>query len=179
MTPPRLPSEPPVRRGRREIQPAPRAGRAASEVVSKFTKRFGSNVGELANRWNEIVGEKTARMCTPVKLTGRGSDGILHLAAIGPAALLVEADSANILQKVNTFFGRDVARRIALTRASARTKAAPVAERPRPRGVAPTVRLKLEAELAEIEDPRLKAALMKLGQAALGGPPASTTNKGG
>ncbi len=140
-------------------------------MVAKFSAQFGSSVGEIAARWPEIVGEKTARMCTPVKLTGRGASGVLHLTAVGPAALLVEADSERILQKVNTFCGKDVAKRLALTRAPAKSAskatARPAAAAMASGGLAPTARIKLEAELAAIEDPRLKAALMKLGKGAL------------
>jgi hypothetical protein len=166
------PRHPVLPRGRRAIQPAPRAGRAVAQVVGQFSKRFGAGFGDIAARWNEIVGEKTARMCTPVKLTGRGADGVLHLAAPGPAALLVEADAERILAQVNLYCGRDVAKRLSLTRAPARAKAA-TETAPRPhagaRGLAPTARLKLEARLADIDDPGLKAALMKLGRATLGG----------
>ncbi len=177
-----IPSRPQsfVQRGRRAIQPAPRAGRAAADVVARFSKEFGSSIGELANRWSEIVGERTARMCSPVKLTGRGKDGVLHVAAIGPAAVLVEADSGAILQKVNRYFGNDVARRLSITRAAAR-KAGP-APAPKPAkaaGLPPTARLKLEAELAGIEDPGLKAALMKLGQATLREKTQRSANGGG
>jgi hypothetical protein len=146
-------------------------------VVAKFSAQFGSSLGDIAARWTEIVGEKTAKMCTPVKITGRGDSGTLHVAAPGPAALLVEANAQQILQKVNTFCGRDVAKRLAITRASAKpggapkqgggTQAKPAAKAPASVGLPPTVKLKLEAELAGIEDPRLKAALMKLGKGAL------------
>jgi hypothetical protein len=60
-----------------------------------------------------------------------------------------------------------VARRLAITRAPARAAGAAPPE-PGRRGLAPSEKLKLEAQLAEIDDPRLKAALMKLGRAALG-----------
>lgn len=158
-TPPR-----PVRRGRPAIAPAPRAGRAVAGVLARFSGRFGSGIGDLKTRWSDIVGERTARMCAPVKLTGRGRDGVLHVAAVGPAALLVEADSARILAAVNTYAGRDVAKKLALTRAPAR---APDRSKPAapPARLAPTAQLALEAELADIEDPKLKAALAKLGRA--------------
>lgn len=175
----RPPAQPPLR-GRRQIAPAPRAGRAAADVVAKFSAQFGSSLGDISTRWTEIVGEKTAKMCTPVKLTGRGASGTLHVAAPGPAALLVDANAQQILQKVNTFCGRDVAKRLAIVRASARPgaqksagatspgAAKPALKRaPAPGGLPPTAKLKLEAELEGIEDPRLKAALMKLGKGAL------------
>lgn len=160
-----------VPRGRPAIAPPPAVGRATADIVSRFTKTFGAGVGDLAARWEDIVGAKTARMCAPVKLTGRGASGTLHLAAAGPAALLVEAESGRILERVNTYFGRDVARRIAITRTAARRpSAAPEAPSKTPgtrAGLAPTKRAKLEEDLASIDDPRLKAALRKLGQEAL------------
>jgi len=138
-----------------------------ANIVARFSKAFGAGIGDITARWEEIVGAKTARMCTPIKLTGRGANGVLHVAAPGPAALLVDAESARIIERVNTYCGRDVARRLAITRTSARraARAAPAgAERP---GLAPTTAQKLEADLASVDDPRLKAALRKLGREAL------------
>jgi hypothetical protein len=160
----------PVRRGRPAIAPPPRAGRAVAGVVARFAKEFGgASFADIAARWSEIVGEKTARMCAPVKLTGRGEHGVLHIAVAGPAALLVEADAPRILAAVNRYCGRDVARRVTIARAPAR---GPLGARPpagaAPQGLAPTARLKLEAEVADIKDPQLKAALMKLGRATHG-----------
>ena len=180
---PRPPLRPaPIPRGRRAIAPAPKAGRATANVIARFSKSFGSGFGDLATRWSEIVDAKTARMCTPIKLTGRGANGVLHVAAPGPAALLVEANAQRILDQVNTYCGREVAKRLAITRASAARRpglegddltpsalrvtrrSAPPAPRPSP---SPAATLKLEAELASIDDPRLKAALMKLGRETL------------
>jgi hypothetical protein len=101
--------------------------------------------------------------------------------------VLVEANAQQILQKVNTFSGRDVAKRLAIVRASARPAAkgqsgkAPVklaAKAVASGGLPPTAKLKLEAELEGIEDPRLKAALMKLGKGALAKRP-SRAGEGG
>ena len=176
------PRKPTPLRGRRAIAPPPRAGRAAAEVVATFSKTFGAGMGDISARWTDIVGEKTARMCAPVKITGRRGEGTLHVAAPGPAALLVEANAQRILDQVNTYCGREVAKRLAITRASAARRpglegddltpsalrvtrrSAPPAPRPSP---SPAATLKLEAELASIDDPRLKAALMKLGRETL------------
>jgi hypothetical protein len=159
------PRSTPPPRGRRAIAPPPRASRAVAGVVSTLAKSkgFGAGFSDVAARWSEIVGERTARMCAPVKLTGRGKSGVLHVAAVGPAALLVEADREDILRKVNIFCGRDAAGKLSITRAPAR----PVASRPGARSLPPTARLKLEARLADVADPGLKAALMKLGRALL------------
>jgi hypothetical protein len=169
-----------VRRGRRAIAPPPRAGRAVADVVARYAKEFGgASFADVASRWSEIVGERTARMCAPVKLSGRGAHGVLHVAAPGPAALLVEADAERILSLVNRYCGRDVAKRLAITRAPARGPLdAPAsgggASR---RGLAPTAKLRLEAEMAEFDDPRLKAALLKLGRATLGEEPRASRQK--
>lgn len=170
--PPPRPS--PVRRGRPAIAPPPRAGRAVAQVVARYAKEFGgASFSDIAARWSEIVGEKTARMCAPVKLTGRGEHGVLHLAVPGPAALLVEADAPRILAAVNRYCGRDVARRLTIARAPARgrerARPAGAGRSAAPRGLAPTAKLRLEAEVADIKDPQLQAALLKLGRATLGG----------
>jgi len=161
------PRKPWVARGRRAIAPAPKVGRVTANIVARFSKKFGAGIGDIAARWEDIVGPKTARMCTPIKLTGRGGNGTLHVAAPGPAALLVDAESARILERVNTYCGRDVAKRLAITRSSARRAKNTAPTGPERPGLAPTTAQKLEADLASVDDPRLKAALRKLGREAL------------
>lgn len=169
-----------VQRGRAPIAPPPPAARATANVLRGFSKTFGAGLGEIATRWPEIVGERMARLCTPVKITGRDGEGALHVAARGPGAMLVEAEAANILERVNAFAGRVVAKRLAITRASARpsaqetnaaqtkparTRLEPAAA-PKQLNLTPTQKLALEAELKDVDNPRLRAALFALGKAA-------------
>ena len=63
------------------------------------------------------MGSRVAARCKPISITGRGNGGgVLRVAAPGPAALLVEADAARILERVNDYCGRPVAKKLAIVR---------------------------------------------------------------
>ncbi len=152
-------------RGRAAIKPAPKAARAVSKLVAALgvDAAGGPAFAEIAARWPEIVGDKVAKMCAPLRLTGRGRGGTLHVAVRGAGAVFVEAESARILERLNLFCGGSVARRLAITRAPARAASGPV----RRAGLTPSETLALDAGLADVEHPRLKAALKRLGRGAL------------
>lgn len=119
----------------------------------------------IARHWAEIVGPRLAALSHAERLSGRGRDGVLHVAAVGAAAVLIEADSARVLERVNASCGRVVAGRVALrplaaTQTARAERAAAV--------VAPlrAVR-KLERALEPVRDPELKSALRELGRASV------------
>lgn len=108
-----LPSESEAREilSRRKTRPVrrnpPSASRALAPLIKQMDDRFGRGASTLESRWLEIVGERLARVTQPVKLTkGRGgASGALELRVVGAAALLVQHQSADILQRVNLFLG--------------------------------------------------------------------------
>ena len=85
----------------------PPAGRSLAPLIKKLDAQFGRGAGALEPRWVEIVGERLARVTRPQKLTkGRGgAGGTLELRVAGPAALLVQHQSEDIIQRVNLFLG--------------------------------------------------------------------------
>ena len=95
------------RRTRPAPRPAPPAGRALAPFIRELDEKYGRGAGALEPRWREIVGDQLARVTRPQKLTkGRaGSGGTLELRVAGPAALLVQHQSAEILSRVNLFLG--------------------------------------------------------------------------
>jgi len=97
------------RRTRPMPRPAPPAGRALTKFVRELDDRYGRGASALEPRWREIVGDQLARVTRPQKLTrGRGNQGgVLELRVAGPAALLVQHQSAEILSRANLFLGAD------------------------------------------------------------------------
>lgn len=161
------------RRTRPQLRPPPPAGRSLAPLIKKLDDQFGRGAGALEPRWREIVGERLARVTRPQKLTtGRGgSGGTLELRVSGPAALLVQHQSEDIIQRVNLFLGAGSVEKLRI--AQGPVKPLPVNSakpRPRSRAVLPPLPASVEADLASaIEDApdRLKAALQKLGRAVL------------
>ena len=159
------------------MRPPPPAGRSLAPLIKKLDAQFGRGAGALEPRWVEIVGERLARVTRPQKLTkGRGgAGGTLELRVAGPAALLVQHQSEDIIQRVNLFLGAGSVERLRI--AQGPVKPLPVAgakARARGKMVLPPLPASVEAELAtSVEDApdSLKAALRKLGRAVLSQPP--------
>ncbi len=111
-------------RGRPAAPPPPAAARALASVVRPLAKAFGPGVGELDEHWEAIVGEALARWSSPEKL----SAGLLTVRARGPAAALIEAQSAVILERVAQYAGR-APKRLRIVQGSLGAPAGPVRKR--------------------------------------------------
>jgi hypothetical protein len=165
------------RRTRPAPRPAPPAGRSLAPLIKKLDAQFGRGASALEPRWVEIVGERLARVTRPQKLTkGRGNaGGTLELRVAGPAALLVQHQSADIIQRVNLFLGAGSVEKLRIAQGPVKPRSAAGAMAgPRGRAVLPPLPASTEAELtASVEDAPegLKAALRKLGRAVLSQPP--------
>lgn len=162
-----------ARRTRPAPRPAPRVGRALTGLIKELDGRFGQGAGALESRWVEIVGEPLARVSRPQKLTkgrsqnGETRGGVLELRVPGPAALLVQHQAADILQRVNLFLGDGAVERLRIAQGPIKplvvaAKAAPRASRPTPLSAAEEAELQAEVARAPAG---LKDALEALGRA--------------
>ena len=112
-------------------------------------------------------------MTRPQKLTkGRdGRGGTLELRVAGPAALLVQHQSEEILQRVNLFLGPGSVEKLRIAQGPVK----PLADAPAPprrKAVQPPLPAAVEAELKAGVEPApepLKGPLERLGRAVLGG----------
>lgn len=93
------------RRGRRAIQPAPSAGRAAERVLKPLTRQFGIGVEQLREHWPEIVGKRLADWSTPKTVQRSGGISTLVIEARGPAGAILQAESRRILERIRTHSG--------------------------------------------------------------------------
>lgn len=123
------------RRTRPAPRPPPPAGRSLAPLIKKLDAQFGRGASALEPRWVEIVGERLARVTRPQKLTkGRGNaGGVLELRVVGPAALLVQHQSADIIQRVNLFLGAGSVEKLRIAQGPVKPLPASGAK-PRPRG---------------------------------------------
>ena len=147
-------------------RPAPRLGRVLAKLLSAAPQQQGPSVRELAARWPEIVGVRIARSCRPTRIAGTREDGVLHVDAPGAAAVLIEADAARIISKVNAFLGHNAIGRLSVRRAP--FGKAKHASGSAPAGISPKLARAIDESLAPVDDPRLKAALSRLGRAVHG-----------
>ncbi len=161
------------KRTRPAPRPAPPAGRALTKFVRELDEKYGRGAGALEPRWREIVGDQLARVTRPQKLTrGRGaSGGVLELRVAGPAALLVQHQSAEILSRVNLFLGAGSVDKLRIAQGpikplpmTAPAPASRASRRPPPLDAAAQADLDRSLEAAP---EGLKAALAALGRAVL------------
>ena len=153
-------------------RPAPPAGRSLAKFVRELDEKFGRGAGALEPRWREIVGDQLARVTRPQKLTkGRaGSGGTLELRVVGPAALLVQHQSADILARVNLFLGPGSVDKLRIAQGPVKPLPTTAASTRGARRRIDPLDAAAEAELArsvEAAPDALKAALAGLGRAVL------------
>mgnify|MGYP005993059779 CR=1 FL=1 len=158
-------------------RPAPRVGRALEKLIRTLDDRYGRGAEALEARWPEIVGERLAAVTRPQKLTRprKGADSksagaTLELRVAGPAALLVQHQSGDILERVNLFLGQGAVERLRI----AQGPIGPRATRSRPPLTKPAAppplgaadEAALRASVAAAPAP-LAAALERLGRSVL------------
>ncbi len=159
------------RRTRPAPRPAPKAGRALQGLIKDLDQKFGRGAGALEPRWREIVGDRLARVTRPQKLTrGRdGAGGTLELRVAGPAALLVQHQSEDILQRVNLFLGAGSVDKLRIAQGPVRPPSdtpSPASRPARPAPLPAAVEADLKQSVRNAADP-LKGPLEQLGRAVL------------
>ena len=120
---------------------------------------------DLVTRWAAIVGASLAQRTLPQRLSGKAEDGqTLTLLADDRAALELQHQTPQLIDKINTYFGRTVVKKIKVI----------VGDLPQPVVAPPPVRTLTSAEetalhetTEQISDPELKAAFVRLGRRAL------------
>jgi hypothetical protein len=161
------------RRTRPPLRPPPPAGKSLAPLIRQLDDRFGKGAGALESRWREIVGDRLAAVTRPQKLTkGRGGQpGVLELRVAGPAALLVQHQSAEILSRVNLFLGAGAVDRLRIAQGPVKplTQSGKPA-RPRAAPLPASVEREIDASVEGAPE-GLRAALAKLGRAIHGTPP--------
>ncbi|MCH8685652.1 DUF721 domain-containing protein [Pedomonas mirosovicensis] len=144
-----------------------------SLVADRAIRRQGFAQAAVVSRWKEIVGPEFARYCLPVKLSfpaGQRRGGTLTVQVDGPFALHLAHVQAQVIERVNRFFGYAAVERLALRQgpvpdaaALAETEAAPLA---------PQEAKVLEEAVRNVKDRSLADALERLGRLVLSRPKA-------
>jgi len=145
-------------RGRPPIAPPPSAGRAASRLIKPLSAKFGPGASELQGHWKEIVGEALAAYSSPVKFQSGAGGLTLVINARGPAASLIEAQSAQILDRVARFAGR-APKRLKLTQGALKSR--PAKSKSRPSRVVKVKALSPEPDGLEAVMEAFEAAVLK------------------
>jgi len=137
------------------------------KVVGDTFTRQGFASAELVTRWPEIAGADVAAVSEPIKIqwprpddAGVRPSGTLVLRVEGPAAIEIQHLAGVICERVNRFLGWRAIERIAFRQAPLRRGARKAERKPDAAAAA-----RLAANLPEIADDDLRAALARLGVA--------------
>jgi hypothetical protein len=153
----------------RERRPGLRAvGGAAARVAGPVIagRGGGGMLGRLKAEWSAIAGAELAAHAWPEALSRAGA---LKLRVAPSFALELQHRTPLAIERINLFFGRGVVVRIALVQGPLPlppTEPTPLNQSDSLSAAEATT---LDARLAEIADPELRAALAGLGRLVLGG----------
>ncbi len=158
-------SSPPRRRGRFLL-----ASGLLKEQVRRIGESRGFAVARLLTRWPEIVGEETARIARPVKVSHprSGLGATLTILTTGPHAPMLQAETPRIIERVNACYGYAAISRIRITQTAPTGFAEGQAafSPPPPAGATPPepeTPPQVREAVRGIRDPALRAALERLG----------------
>jgi protein-disulfide isomerase len=147
-------------------------GGLAQRLTSGIAKGRGASIARLRAEWTAIVGPELARLTRPEALLsgrgarsgarGAGANGAgkaLRLRVAGASALEVQHRSAQLVERVNAYFGHRMIDDIRLVQGV-------IAARPAPKPTPvpdPAIVTRVAERAASVKDPELRAALTRLG----------------
>lgn len=140
--------------------------RVVSGLLSPAARRRGFAESSILNDWPSIVGRAFASRCQPVAIDfrrGTRRQGVLTVRAAGGAAVELQHQARQIIERVNDYLGFDAVRHLRIHQGSLPPRA-PVQEPPRPVELSPERREELDRRLRGIEHPGLHRALLDLGR---------------
>lgn len=144
-----------------------RLGRHVTSIAGKALGKHGMAFGSLLADWSSIMGPRLADQTSPLKLVfpkGKRDDATLHLRVTSPAALLLQHEEPQLLERINAFFGWRAVARLKLVHGAPALKIN-WKPPPAPKRLTPQQEADLKGRTAELEDPELRAALERLGRA--------------
>ncbi|HXQ52058.1 MAG TPA: DciA family protein [Stellaceae bacterium] len=144
------------------------AGEVARIAAPALGKRgFGS--AQLITEWATVVGSEWAGKISPERLSfapGERRDGTLRVRVAAGCAPEIQHRAPQLLERINGFFGYAAVARLVLVQGPPLRPPRPPARTLRP--LAPGDRDALDRRLAGIDDPGLRDALRRLGEAVIG-----------
>lgn len=141
------------------------------EALTPACRKRGFAAADLVMAWPDVVGARYAETTQPETLRWPRHDeddyapATLVVRCEGHVALLFQHDIPQVLERINRFLGWRAVDRIRVVQRPLVHR-----DRPKPRSVAPLSKADEEAltiALSDIEAPRLRDALERLGRAAM------------
>lgn len=140
-------------------------GLPAMRLARKAMPKRGATISKLKLNWHQIVGEQIARLCEPEKLSPAKGGQQLTLKVISAAAGLVQHQSEMIRQRVSVAAGGTITK-LKLVQGQLTGQPTPIQSRPG-RELTNVERKALVESVSDIENEKLRAAIVALGEAVL------------
>jgi len=143
------------------------------QITRPAFERYGFAHAELVAQWAEVVGEDLAARCSPEKMSwpkGRpagqshAEGATLTVKCDHGAGLALSYETARIADRVNAFYGYQAVQTVKVVQAN---RPGPRRKSERPAPPPADVVDKVASRVGVIEQTDLKAALTRLGEAAL------------
>lgn len=140
-------------------------GLSAARVGRKAGSAKLTPLKQLQINWREIVGEQLWRWCHPEKISASRDGRVLTLKVVPQAAPMVQHQSELIRQRVSVAAGGDVTS-IRIIQGPIR-RTGPSEYRRQYRSLTSSEKAEVAARAESVENPRLRAAIVALGEAVL------------
>ncbi len=137
--------------------------KAADAITRPAFGRRGFALGALLTHWPQIAGERLSDYCQPEKLhfaQGKGDDGTLWIRVDGAAALEIQHMQPVLIARINAQCGFRAVAALRIVQGPITARPAPAVP---PRPLRPAEKKAVLQEVAQIDDPELRAALERLG----------------
>ena len=150
----------------RSGQAGRQVARLLGQVLDPAARRRGFAEASLLADWQTIAGPALARRCQPLRIEhapGRRSGATLLLQVGGGAALEIQHQAPQLIERVNTYFGHRAIRQIRLLQMPLPPPAPPPPPARPP--LSPQAEASLAAGVSGVADEGLRSALLGLGRA--------------
>lgn len=151
-------------RGKRAHPGTPNLGKTFQRIARKALPAKGATLSRLRLDWGDIVGPQLATLCRPEKLSPVRGGRKLTLRVIPAAAPIVAHQSELIRQRVSVAAGGDITK-VHIIQGFLDAKNTP--EKAKQPPLSDVERAALLDSVQQIEDEKLRAAIVALGEAVL------------
>lgn len=142
------------------------------KIAAKAIGKRGFAEAALITEWGTIVGKELAQVSQPEKLAfspGERNNGTLHIRVQGGVATELQHLEPLVIERINSHFGYSAVARLKLIHAPIRRPQSRYRDRkPAAAPASPEQRTALDTVLDTVDDPEVRAALYRLGNAVLG-----------
>ena len=129
-------------------------------LLGPEARRRGLAEARLLTDWTRVIGPEIASRCQPVSLS---RDGLLHLDVSSSAALELQHNELQVVQRINTYFGRPTVTRLRLRQAPPKRRALAERAPPPPPDLSAEDNETIDKTVETVVDDELRSALKALG----------------